>query len=113
MLNPDTNPTPHSVRKTRATTTLRPRETPQTPHGRLTPLSDTSHRSTEGPGAPLDERGMHRWRQTARGYLLLPHLAPVLVVELATAAFAVIAWGGLPPAHLLGPLLLAMLGGQL
>ena len=48
-----------------------------------------------------------------RGYLLLPHLAPVLVVELATAAFAVIAWGGLPPAHRLGPLLLAMLGGQL
>jgi 4-hydroxybenzoate polyprenyltransferase len=48
-----------------------------------------------------------------RGYLLLPHLAPVLVVELATAAFAVIAWGGVPPAHLLGPLLLAMLGGQL
>ncbi len=53
------------------------------------------------------------WRRTARGYLLLPHLAPVLVVELATAAFAVIAWGGLPPPHLLGPLLLAMLGGQL
>jgi 4-hydroxybenzoate polyprenyltransferase len=48
-----------------------------------------------------------------RGYLLLPHLAPVLVVELATAAFAVIAWGGVPPAHLLGSLLLAMLGGQL
>jgi 4-hydroxybenzoate polyprenyltransferase len=43
----------------------------------------------------------------------LPHLAPVLVVELATAAFAVIAWGGLPPLHLFGPLLLAMLGGQL
>jgi 4-hydroxybenzoate polyprenyltransferase len=40
-------------------------------------------------------------------------LAPVLVVELATAAFAVIAWSGLPPAHRLGPLLLAMLGGQL
>jgi 4-hydroxybenzoate polyprenyltransferase len=48
-----------------------------------------------------------------RGYLLLPHLAPVLVVELATAAFAVIAWRGLPPPHLLGALLLAMLGGQL
>jgi 4-hydroxybenzoate polyprenyltransferase len=48
-----------------------------------------------------------------RGYLLLPHLAAVLVVELATAAFAVIAWGALPPPHLLGPLLLAMLGGQL
>ena len=48
-----------------------------------------------------------------RGYLLLPHLTPVLVVELATVAFAIIAWDGLPPAHLLGPLLLAMLGGQL
>src|SRR5918997_4040115 len=56
---------------------------------------------------------MRSWRRTARGYLLLPHLAPVLVVELATAAFAVIAWGGLPPAHRFGPLLLAMLGGQL
>ncbi len=48
-----------------------------------------------------------------RGYLLLPHIVPVLVVELATAAFAVIAWGGIPPAHLFVPLLLAMLGGQL
>ena len=48
-----------------------------------------------------------------RGYLLLPHLAPVLVVELATAAFAIIVWGGLPPADLLARLLLAMLGGQL
>jgi 4-hydroxybenzoate polyprenyltransferase len=45
--------------------------------------------------------------------LLLPHLVPVLVVELATAAFAVIAWGGMPSPHLLLPLLLAMLGGQL
>jgi len=61
----------------------------------------------------LDECGTRPWRRTVRGYLLLPHLAPVLVVELATAAFAVIAWGGLPPAHRLGPLLLAMLGGQL
>ena len=58
-------------------------------------------------------RAQRSWRRTERGYLLLPHLAPVLVVELATAAFAVIAWGGLPPAQLLGPLLLAMLGGQL
>src|SRR5918997_2712675 len=56
---------------------------------------------------------MRSRRRTVRGYLLLPHLAPVLIVELATAAFAVIAWGGLPPAQLLGPLLLAMLGGQL
>ena len=43
----------------------------------------------------------------------MPHLAPVIVVELATAAFAVIAWGGVPPLSVLGPLLLAMLGGQL
>src|ERR687894_1280747 len=56
---------------------------------------------------------MRSRRRTVRGYLLLPHLPPVLVVELATAAFAVIAWGGVPPAQLLGPLLLAMLGGQL
>jgi 4-hydroxybenzoate polyprenyltransferase len=44
---------------------------------------------------------------------LLPHLAPVLLVELASTTFAVIAWGGVPPARLLVPLLLAMLGGQL
>lgn len=37
----------------------------------------------------------------------------MIVVELATAAFAVIAWGSVPPVNLLGPLLLAMLGGQL
>ncbi|MBA2595967.1 MAG: UbiA prenyltransferase family protein [Chloroflexota bacterium] len=53
------------------------------------------------------------WRRSIRGYLLLPHLVPVLVVELATATFAVIAWDGFPPARLLVPLLLAMLGGQL
>ena len=61
----------------------------------------------------LGERGHRSWKRTVRGYLLLPHLAPVLVVELATAAFAVIAWGGVPPTHLLGQVLLAMLGGQL
>lgn len=53
------------------------------------------------------------WKRAVRGYLLLPHLAPVVVVELATAGFAVLAWGGVPPGHLLGRLLLAMLGGQL
>jgi 4-hydroxybenzoate polyprenyltransferase len=53
------------------------------------------------------------WKRSARGYFLLPHIVPVLVVELATAAFAIIAWGDIPPARLLGPLLLAMLGGQL
>jgi 4-hydroxybenzoate polyprenyltransferase len=53
------------------------------------------------------------WRRAARGYLLLPHLVPVLVVELATLGFAVVAWDGLPPGALLAPLLLGMLGGQL
>jgi 4-hydroxybenzoate polyprenyltransferase len=72
-----------------------------------------SQRSEEGPPSSLGVGGTRHWKRTARGYLLLPHLAPVLVVELATAGFAVIAWGGLPPAHRLGPLLLAMLGGQL
>jgi 4-hydroxybenzoate polyprenyltransferase len=87
--------------------------TPRAPHHRLTSKSDTSERAEEHPGTLVEVRGTRPWRRTARGYLLLPHLAPVLVVELATAAFAVIAWGGLPPAHRLGPLLLAMLGGQL
>src|SRR5262245_29781568 len=53
------------------------------------------------------------WRRVLLGYLLLPHIVPVLVVELATAAFAIVAWNGLPPWHILMPLLLAMLGGQL
>lgn len=51
--------------------------------------------------------------RTVRGYFLLPHLVPVLIVELATAGFALIAWGGWPPAGTLARLLLAMLGGQL
>jgi 4-hydroxybenzoate polyprenyltransferase len=80
---------------------------------RLTPGSDMFERPVEPATQTLDVRSTPSWRRTVRGYLLLPHLAPVLVVELATAAFAVIAWGGLPPAQLLGPLLLAMLGGQL
>lgn len=53
------------------------------------------------------------WQRRVRGYLLLPHLIPVIVVELATAAFAGLAWGGIPPLSFLIPLLLAMLGGQL
>jgi 4-hydroxybenzoate polyprenyltransferase len=77
------------------------------------PSSDTLERPVDGPDKSLDLRGTESWRRTVRGYLLLPHLTPVLVVELATVAFAIIAWDGLPPAHLLGPLLLAMLGGQL
>ena len=51
--------------------------------------------------------------EVARGWLLLPHLAPVLVVLLATAGFAwLFADGGLDGATL-ARLLLGMLGGQL
>jgi 4-hydroxybenzoate polyprenyltransferase len=53
------------------------------------------------------------WRRTVRGYLLLPHLVPVAVVEVAVAGFAVIAWRGVPPLGVLAQLLLAMLGAQL
>jgi 4-hydroxybenzoate polyprenyltransferase len=53
------------------------------------------------------------WTRSLRGYVLLPHFVPVLVVELATMAFAVVAWSGFPPWRLLVPLVLAMLGGQL
>lgn len=87
--------------------------TPPASHNRMTPVSDTSQRCEQSSGRSSDLHRTRSWQRTARGYLLLPHLAPVLVVELATAAFAVIAWGGPPPAHRLGPLLLAMLGGQL
>jgi 4-hydroxybenzoate polyprenyltransferase len=87
--------------------------TPRSSPNRLAPLPDTLERSEQDPNGSLDGRRTRSWGRTVRGYLLLPHLAPVLVVELATAAFAVIAWGALPPPHLLGPLLLAMLGSQL
>ncbi len=67
-------------------------------------------------GTPIvarDTANVLSWRHTVRGYLLLPHLVPVIAVELATAAFALVAWGGVPPLRLFGPLLLAVLGGQL
>lgn len=53
------------------------------------------------------------WPRTLRGYLLLPHLTPVIVVEAATLLFAIVAWRGVPPLSLMAPLLLGMLGGQL
>ena len=50
--------------------------------------------------------------QVLRGYLLLPHAVPVMVVMTATAAFALIAAGGWPGAGPMARLLGAMLGGQ-
>lgn len=61
----------------------------------------------------LSQRDGAGWRRTLRGYVLLPHLVPVVVVELATIAFAIVAWDGVPPWQLIAPLVLAMLGGQL
>lgn len=52
-------------------------------------------------------------RAVVRGYLLLPHAVPVLVVMVATAAFALIASGGWPGTGPILRLLGAMLGGQL
>lgn len=85
----------------------------RSPDNRLMPEAERFERPVERPSQVLAVPGQRSLRRTVRGYLLLPHLAPVVVVELATAAFAVIAWGGTPPALLLGSLLLAMLGGQL
>lgn len=53
------------------------------------------------------------FRQVAAGYLVLPHVAPILVVMTATAAFALIAAAGWPGAGAMVRLLGAMLGGQL
>ncbi len=52
-------------------------------------------------------------RAIARGYLLLPHAVPVIVVMAATAAFALIAAGGWPGIGTMARLLGAMLGGQI
>jgi 4-hydroxybenzoate polyprenyltransferase len=51
-------------------------------------------------------------RQIARGYLLLPHAVPVVVVMIATAAFSLIAAKGWPGIDVMARLLGAMLGGQ-
>ncbi len=53
------------------------------------------------------------WRAVARGYLVLPHAVPILVVLTATTAFALIAAGGWPGFASLICLLGAMFGGQL
>jgi 4-hydroxybenzoate polyprenyltransferase len=52
-------------------------------------------------------------RQVARGYLVLPHAVPIIVVMAATAAFALVASGGWPGSGRMVCLLGAMLGGQL
>jgi len=52
-------------------------------------------------------------RDIIRGYLVLPHAVPVIVVMTATAAFALIAAGGWPGLDPMTRLLGAMFGGQL
>lgn len=50
--------------------------------------------------------------QVARGYVLLPHTVPIIVVITATAAFALVATGGWPGIAPMIRLLGAMFGGQ-
>ncbi len=50
--------------------------------------------------------------QVLRGYVLLPHAVPIIVVITATAAFALVAAGGWPGTGAMVLLLGAMLGGQ-
>lgn len=52
-------------------------------------------------------------RDIIRGYLVLPHAVPIIVVMTATAAFALIAAGGWPGLGPMMRLLGAMFGGQL
>lgn len=56
---------------------------------------------------------IHSHRQVIRAYLALPHTVPVLVVTIATAAFAIVAVGGWPGLDPMSRLLGAMFGGQL
>jgi len=51
-------------------------------------------------------------RDVVRGYVLLPHAVPILVVLTATAAFGLVAAGGWPGAGPMTWLLGSMLGGQ-
>ncbi|MDQ3045618.1 MAG: UbiA family prenyltransferase [Chloroflexota bacterium] len=62
--------------------------------------------------SPVSRDSGLTWR-SVRGYLVLPHAVPVLVVMTATALFAFLATDGAPAPGELIRLLLAMLGGQL
>ncbi len=52
-------------------------------------------------------------RKVLHGYLVLPHAVPIIVVMVATAAFAMVAVGGWPGIGPMVRLLGAMFGGQL
>jgi 4-hydroxybenzoate polyprenyltransferase len=53
------------------------------------------------------------WLRTVHGYLILPHAVPIIVVMIATLAFALLAAGGWPGTGATLRLLGAMFGGQL
>lgn len=55
----------------------------------------------------------HSPRQVVRGYLVLPHAVPIIVVMTATAAFAMVAAGGWPGLGALVCLVGAMFGAQI
>jgi 4-hydroxybenzoate polyprenyltransferase len=80
---------------------------------RLIPPSPIDGRRAFGDAATMEQSLAHSHRDVLRGYLVLPHAVPVIVVLAATAAFGLVAasgWPGLiPMLRLLG----AMLGAQL
>lgn len=59
------------------------------------------------------QSGQHSWHEVVRGYVVLPHAVPIIVVMAATTAFAIIAAGGWPGGGAMFRLLGAMFGGQL
>jgi 4-hydroxybenzoate polyprenyltransferase len=61
----------------------------------------------------MSQTRLHSRRDIVQGYLVLPHAVPIIVVMVATAAFAVVAAGGWPGTGPMARLLGAMLGGQL
>ena len=68
---------------------------------------------TPSPSPATPHRPRPPTHDVVRGYLVLPHAVPILVVLTATAAFALVAAGGWPGAGPMAWLLGSMLGGQL
>ncbi|MBA3414926.1 MAG: UbiA family prenyltransferase, partial [Chloroflexia bacterium] len=77
---------------------------------RLDPVTRSAGRAEPRPRSVGSRATIGR---TLRAYVALTHPLPIAIVLAATAAFAVLFAGGMPPLHLGVPLMLAMLGGQL
>jgi 4-hydroxybenzoate polyprenyltransferase len=62
---------------------------------------------------PMTPPAQPSFRQVMRGYLVLPHAVPIIVVMTATAAFALLASSGWPGLSATARLLGAMFGAQI